>query len=233
MFAGRRETMPCHPPAFWHGEDGQGREPGHDQEELQDLIINSAGEAAHIGVNEYDGRDGQHRRAEIPTQHQVQQQAHGVHGDAGGEDGHHGEGEGVEAAGLLIEAQLEVFGDGTGLAAVIKRHHEDAHEEHGGNGADPIEVGRHDAILGAGSRHADEFLRAEIGRDEGEAGDPDRDGAPGEQKVATGRDFLTQHPTDADHKGEVRGQYDVVDGSEVHRDFRLRTPESIIGRSRC
>ena len=79
----------------------------------------------------------------------------------------------VEGARLFVEAQLQVFGHGARAAAVVERHHEHAHEQHRGNRADPVEVRRHDAVLGAGSRHADQFLRAEVGREEGQAGDPD------------------------------------------------------------
>ena len=74
-------------------------------------------------------------------------------------------------------------GTRAGLGAVVERHHEDADEDHGGDGADPVEVAGDDAVLGAGGAHADDFLRAEVGGDEGEAADPGGDGAPGEEEV--------------------------------------------------
>ena len=64
------------------------------------------------------------------------------------------------------------------------------------------------------ARHADQFLGAEVGRQEGEAGDPDRNGAAGGEKVAAGRDLLAKAPADAQHEGEVEGQNDVVYRSE-------------------
>ena len=49
--------------------------------------------------------------------------------------------------------------------SVIKRHHEDANEDHRGNRAHPIEMAGHDSVFRAGGGHADDFLRAEIGRE--------------------------------------------------------------------
>jgi hypothetical protein len=43
-----------------------------------------------------------------------------------------------------------------------------------GNRADPVKMRGHDAVLRAGRAHADHFLRAEIGGEEGQAGDPHR-----------------------------------------------------------
>ena len=89
----------------------------------------------------------------------------------------------LKAARLFIEAQLQVLGHRARLRAVVERHHEDAEEHHGRDGADPIEVAGHDAVLGAGRGHADDFLRAEIGREEGEARDPGGNGASGQEEV--------------------------------------------------
>ena len=45
----------------------------------------------------------------------LDEERHRVHGDARTEDGHDGEGEGIDGAGLLVEAHAEVFGYGAGL----------------------------------------------------------------------------------------------------------------------
>src|SRR2546427_3602588 len=52
--------------------------------------------------------------------------------------------------------------------------------------------------------HADQFLRAEISGKKSEAGDPDGNGAAGEQEVAARVNFLSQAPADAQHAGEVQ-----------------------------
>jgi len=58
-------------------------------------------------------------------------------------------------------------------------------------------VGGHDAVLGAVAAHADEFLRAEVGGEEGEAGDPDGDGMSGGEEItaSTTYTFMAQFPT--------------------------------------
>ena len=178
-------------------ENRQGRETGHDQQKLEDLIVYGAGEPAEEGIDQNDGGRDQNRHIEVPAQHQLQQLAQGIHGDSRGKDGHHGEGESVVGARLLVVAHFEVLGNGAGFAAVVERHHENSHEQDGRNGADPIEVGGHDAILGAGGGHADEFLGAEVGRDECQAGDPDGNRTPGKKEIAAGGHLLPKHPPDA------------------------------------
>ena len=144
----------------------------------------------------------------------LDEQGHGVHGDAGGEDGHDGEGDGVEGAGLLVEAHAEVLGHAAGLGAVVEGHHEDADEDHGGDGADPVEVAGDDAVLGAGGGHADDLLRAEVGGDEGEAADPGGDGAAGEEEVVRGAHVALEGEADAKDKGEVDQHDEPVDLGE-------------------
>jgi len=70
--------------------------------------------------------------------------------------------------------------------------------------------------------HPDQFLRAQIGGQEGEAGDPDWDGMAGCQEVAAGRDLLAQDPSDAEDEGEIQRQNDVVNGGQ----FQSRSSES-------
>ena len=54
-------------------------------------------------------------------------------------------------------------------------------------------------------RHADQFLGAEIGRQEGEAGDPDGNRMAGGEKVAAGGDLLAKPPADAEDETEIEG----------------------------
>src|ERR1043166_7046741 len=65
-----------------------------------------------------------------------------------------------------------VPGPGRGGGAVVERHHEDADEHHGGDRAKPVEVAGHHPVLGARGRHPDDFLGAEVGRDERQPGYP-------------------------------------------------------------
>ena len=200
------------------------KEAGDDKEELQDLVIDGAGEAAQEYVTEDDQRGEDDGDVEdVAVGHEavkeaegLDKQGHGVHGDAGREDGHDGEGDGVEGAGLLVEAHAEVLGDGAGFGPVVEGHHEDADEDHGGDGADPVELAGHDAVLGPGGGHADDLLRAEVGGEEGEAADPGGDGAAGEEEVVRGAHVALEGEADAEHKTEVDQHDEPVDRRERH-----------------
>ena len=96
----------------------------------------------------------------VPAEDRVEQQRQRVHRDARREDRHDGERHRVEAARLLVEAQLQVLRHRARLRAVVERHHEDADEHHRRDRADPVEMAGHDAVLGARGRHADDLLRA-------------------------------------------------------------------------
>ena len=128
---------------------------------------------------------------------------HGVHRNAGAEHGHDREGAGVESAGLLVEAQAQELGHRAGLRSVIEGHHEDAHKDHGGDGADAVEVGGLEAVLGARSAHADDFLGAEVGADECQAADPGRERTSGLEEVLAGLHVALEGKANAQHKHEV------------------------------
>src|SRR5271166_236658 len=82
----------------------QRQESGDDEEELQYFVVDRAGEAAEKDVaKDNDGRD-KHGKVENPADRHVHldkerienmqrldKPGHGIHGDARGEDGHHGE----------------------------------------------------------------------------------------------------------------------------------------------
>ena len=123
----------------------------------------------------------------------------------------------VERARLLVEAHFQVLGYAARAAAPIKRHHKKPDENHRRNRAHPIEVGGHDAVLGAAARHADQFLGAEIGRQEGQAGDPDGHGMAGGQEVPAGGDFLAKAPADTEDESEIDDENCVINCSEFQR----------------
>ncbi len=200
-------------------------EAGDDEEELQDLVIDGAGEAAEEDVAEDDDRREEDRDVEdvgvgddaVEEAERLDEQRHRVHRDAGGEHGHEGEGEGVDGAGLLVEAHAEVLGHGARLRAVVERHHEDADEDHGGDGADPVEVAGDDAVLGARGAHADDLLRSEVGGDKGEAADPGGDGASGEEEVVGGAHVALEGEADAQNEDEIDQHDQPVDDGQTHR----------------
>ena len=65
--------------------------------------------------------------------------------------------------------------------------------------------------LAPDAAHADQFLRAEIGREEGQAGDPDRDGPAGGQEIVAGGNALLRPPSRCPDEGEIQRENRVVD----------------------
>ena len=110
-------------------------------------------------------------------------------------------------------------GTAAGAAAVIERHHEYAHEQHRGHGADPVKMRGHDAVLGAGRAHADHFLRAQIGGEKREAGDPDGNRAVRGEKIFARLDAAADQQSDAEDEGEVQREDRVVDEAERHWEY--------------
>ena len=142
--------------------------------------------------------------------------AHRVHRDARREDGHHGERNRVQGAGLLVEPQLQVFGDRARAGAVVERHHEQPDEDHGRDRANPVEVRRRDAVFGPAGAHADDFLRAEVRRDERQAGDPGGNRAARQEEVRARLRIALEHHADAQHEREIDQDDRVVDPVELH-----------------
>src|SRR6266511_46488 len=78
----------------------------------------------------------------------------------------------IDQVGLAIVAAQQVLGDAPDPGTVVERHHDHTEEYHGGYRADPVVVHDAYAVLGAACRHPENLDRAEIGGDEGNAGNP-------------------------------------------------------------
>jgi hypothetical protein len=192
-------------------EQHQRQEAEHDQEELQHLVVDGRPQSAHEDVDEDDDARGGDAEVEVPAQDRAQQRRQRVHRDPRRHHRHAGEGDGVEPARLLVEAQLQVLGHRARLRAVIERHHEDRHEHHRRDRAHPVEVAGHDPVLGARGRHPHDFLRAQVGADETQRADPGWQRAPRLEEILRSADALAQHDADAQHEGEVDREQGVVD----------------------
>jgi len=195
-----------------------------DEEKLEDFVVDGAGEAAEEDVAEDDDRRKKDRDVEdigvgddaVEEPEGLDQKRHRVHGDAGGEHGHDGEGECVDGAGLLVEAEPEVLRDASGFRSVVEGHHEDADEDHGGDGADPIEMTGDDAVFGSGGAHADDFLGSQICADEGQAADPGRDRASCEEEVVAGAHVALEGKSDSQDEDEIDQHDQPVDYGQRH-----------------
>src|SRR5690606_41337017 len=92
----------------------------------------------------------------------------------GDQDGGGGEEDRAEQVGRLVEAQQQELGDRADLAAVVERHHHQAQEDHGGDGADPVPVRGVDAVLRAVGGQAEGLGGHAAGGEERQAGEPGR-----------------------------------------------------------
>jgi len=199
-------------------QEHQRREAEDDHEELQHLVVNGGGEPAEKDIDQHDEGGGPDAGPVVPMDQSLEQPGQRVQGNARGKDRHHREGDGVEAARLFVEAQLEILRHGAGLRAVVEGHHEDGEEDHRGDGSDPVKMAGHDAVLGAGGGHADHLLRAEIGGEKSEACDPRRDRAPRKEEIRAALHVALQGGADADDENEVDGEQGVIDAAELNGD---------------
>ena len=141
---------------------------------------------------------------------------HGVHRNARRENRHGSKGDGVERPRLFVKAQSQILGYRTRPRAVIKRHHENAYKHHGGNGADPVEMAGGNAVLGARSRHANHFLRAQVGRQESQTTNPCGNRTASQKKICAGASLPFKHHSDAQHKDEIYCHDDPVNAGQLH-----------------
>ena len=191
-------------------DEGQGQQSRHDDEELEDLVVDRRGEPTHGDVGEDD--DGRHDEPhpQGPSQQPVHDLAQQVQVDAGDEQLGQGEAERVDQVRGGAVALEHELGHRAHLGAVVEGHHDQTQEDHGRDRADPEVVeGRH-AVLGAVGRHSHDLDGAEVRRDEGDTRHPGRQGAArGEDAIGCGRLGAGDEP-DADDEGEVDRDGDVV-----------------------
>ncbi len=159
-------------------------------------------------------RPAQQRKQSVEHMQRLDQPRHRVHRNARAEYRHHRKRAGIQRARLFIEAQAQKLRHRARLRAVIKRHHEDAHKDHGRNRADAVEVRSLQAILGARSAHADHFLRAEVGADKGQSANPRRQRAPRLEEVLAGLHVALEGKADAQHKHEIQQHDQPIDRRE-------------------
>ena len=63
-------------------QNNEWQEPGDNQAKLKHLVVDGAGEAAQGGIGEHDCGSRQHAGIHVPAEQEIEQLAHGVHGDA-------------------------------------------------------------------------------------------------------------------------------------------------------
>ncbi len=135
------------------------------------------------------------------------------------------------SAGAVAVAQMQVAGDGVGLRDVVEGHHDDAEEEHRGDGADPVPVRGEDAVLIGRAGPAHQFERAEVGGDEAEAGDPGGHFAAGHEELFAGVGGALQVEADEDDDGEVDRDDEDVDGVEAGQRLARRRMRASCGQA--
>ena len=127
------------------------------------------------------------------------------------------------SARALAEAQLQVAGHGVRLRDVVERHHHDAEEEHRRDGADPVPVRRQNAVLVGRAGPAHQLQRAQVGRDEAEAGDPRRHLAAGEEELLAGVGLALHIKADEDHQREIKRQNQNIYRGQLRQPLRQQS----------
>ncbi len=155
-------------------DDHQRHQAGDDHEELQHLVVDRAGQPAEGDVGQDEGGGQDHGQPDRPADQRLDHQRQRVEVDAGRQHGRRRKAERVEEVRGLVEPAAQELRHAADLGAVVERHHHQAEEDHGRDGADPVEVHRRDAVLRAVGGHAEDLDRPEVGRDEGQPGDPGR-----------------------------------------------------------
>ena len=117
---------------------------------------------------------------------------HQVEGDTGARKSRNHKYAGIQQAGLLVEAQAQVFRHRAGSGAVVEGHHEDASKKQGRDSAEREKEGSFEAIHGSGGAHGNHFLGAKAGGDEGESRNPGGQRAPGLKKIAARLDVRAE-----------------------------------------
>ena len=167
-------VSPPQPPTRCRPSRVSGSSERDDDEELQDLVVDRGRQAAEGDVGEHDrGRDDQ-GDPQRPAEQRVDDAAEQVEVDAGDQQLGDRERDRVDQVGAGAEPAAHELGNRPHLRAVVERHHHDAEEQHRRDRADPEVVHGREAELGAVRRHAHDLDGAEVGRDEGQAGDPGR-----------------------------------------------------------
>jgi hypothetical protein len=176
-----------------------------DHEELEHLVVDGRRQPAEADVDHDDRAGDDDADEQRPAEQQLEHQGERIEVDARDQHGGEREGDRVELVRRVVEPQAQVLRHRANLRAVVERHHHEAQEDHRRDCADPVVVDRRDAVLGAVGRHPDHLERAEVGRDEGEAGDPRRQRAAGQEVVEARVDVALGHEPHAEHDEEVRG----------------------------
>ena len=74
----------------------------------------------------------------------------------------------------------------------------------------------HDAVFGARGRHANNLLRAEVGRKKGQSGNPCRNRAARKEEIRTSFHIAFKGPTDNENEREVNQENGVINAAELN-----------------
>ncbi len=220
-------TLPA--AGFREAKNGDENRAKPDQHELQYLVKNRREQSPQDDI-EAD-RDGGKDDAEtdVPSEHDLHDLGHGIHIDATHEHGHEGEGYRRERAGSGTITQQEVAGDRVSFTDVIKGHHDQTQKEHGGDGADPVPVCGHNAVLVGVSRPTKQLERAEVRGDKRETGDPCGHFPPRQKEFFACVGEMLQVKADAEDKDEINADHQKVNGAESNNRATIRLDIGNIG----
>jgi hypothetical protein len=164
-----------HAAGLLDGDDRQGDHADQDDEELHDLVVDRAGQAAEQDVGQHEQRRQHDRDDQRDAQQRLEHDGQRVQVDAGDEHAAQDERDRVDQVGLRVEPQPQVLRDAAHLGAVVEGHHHDAEEHHGRDRADPEIVHHCGPVLRAARRLPQQLDGADVRGYEADPGDPGRE----------------------------------------------------------
>ena len=168
---------------FNQAEDRDQQRSQPDEDKLQDFVENRRTEPAQGHVDSHRNRGDPDTEVDVPAEQHLHHNGHGVHIDAGHQNGHNRERDGAQCTGRLPVAKLQVTRYRVGLRNVVEGHHDQSQEQYGGNGPDPVKVCGQNPVLIGGCRPAHQLQRAEVCRQEAQTRNPGGHLPPGQEEV--------------------------------------------------
>ena len=150
----------------------------------------------------------------VPPEHHLHHQRHGIHIDARHEDGREGEGDAGQRAGAFTVTQLQIAGNRVGFGETVEGHHYQPEEDHGREGSDPIEVRGENAVLISGCGPTDQFNGAQVGGEKTEARDPSGHLAGSHEEIVRGVCVAPEIDADTQHHHEINADDEQVGGGK-------------------
>ena len=214
--SGSLATSPLHPPTSCSPRKVRGQESDDNQKELKELVVNGGREPSPENKDQHHPAGQQHAGGERPAQHAAENHGKSKHVDSRHQHGDDGEAESIEDVGAMVIAHAQILRNAAHAVRVVVADHEQAQENHGRDGADPVPVIRPHAILCAVGGMAHHLQRPQVRRHEGDAGDPVREGAVRQEEIRGSFHLVLEPVANPQYDDEVGDDDGEIEPTQFH-----------------